>query len=182
MKKTQRKKNKNDNRLLDFIEKRVVILSALVVLITLYFILPTWNNINRIDLILTTLITIIVTLIGTLITALTILIAIMNTKSVKTICKNNLWGSFINYFISPILTGISSILYILYTMYILKTTYINKVDIILISMFSIMFIVGILRVGYILILIMKQIPDLEYNDDNSKGTEIDKNDIIRNLK
>ena len=149
----------------------------------LYFKLPIWNNINRIDLILSSLITIVITLIGALITALTILIAIMNTKSVEEICKNNLWGNFINYFISPIVSGIILILYIIYTMYILRTTYVNKIDFIVIVTLLAMFLAGILRVGYILIVIMKQIPEFDYNKPSSEKSKIvDKDEFKKNLK
>lgn len=183
MKRTQGNKYKKNYTILNFLERRIVIIFAIIVLAITCLTLPTWNNINKVDIILTSLITIIVTLMGALITALTILIAIMNTKSIKEICKNNLWGNFINYFISPIIVGIILIFYTLYTMIILKTTYVNKIDIMLISVLSTMFMVGILRVGYILILIMKQIPELEYNNDGKvKGTEIDKEDVKSKLK
>ncbi|MCI9259531.1 MULTISPECIES: hypothetical protein [Romboutsia] len=183
MKKTQKDSIGKSNIIIEYIEKSIVILSGILIAFMLYFKLPIWNNINRIDLILSSLITIVITLIGALITALTILIAIMNTKSVEEICKNNLWGNFINYFISPIVSGIILILYIIYTMYILRTTYVNKIDFIVIVTLLAMFLAGILRVGYILIVIMKQIPEFDYNKPSSeKAKRVDKDEFKKNLK
>lgn len=181
--KTRRDLMKESDNFIELLEKRFVLFLGILTAVILIYKLPMWNNIIKVDLILGALITIVITLIGALITALTILIAIMNTKSVKEICKNKLWDNFINYFISPILIGILLILYIIYTMYILRTTYVNKIDFIIIASLLSMFMGGVIRVGYILIVIMKQIPELDYSEEKSKkSTRVDKDDFKKNLK
>ena len=64
MKETQKNQAQNRNKLLEYIEKSIVILSGIIILILMSFNLPTWNNMIKIDLILTSIITIVITLIG----------------------------------------------------------------------------------------------------------------------
>ena len=64
MKKTQKDSIGKSNIIIEYIEKSIVLLSGILIAFMLYFKLPIWNNINRIDLILSSLITIVITLIG----------------------------------------------------------------------------------------------------------------------
>lgn len=167
-------------KLQNFLEKYIVFLVCIISIVVLLFISPSSIEISKIDILLSSLITIIVTLIGVLITALTILIAIMNTKSIKKICENDLWDKFIGYFVSPIIMGVLTLVYLIYETIILTGSTVSKINIIVMSTLMIMFLVGIVRVGYILIYLIKVVPKLESHQEDE--TAIDKEDFSRGMK
>lgn len=168
------------SKLQGFLEKYIVFLVGIISIVTLLLISPSSTKIYKIDILLSSLITIIVTLIGVLITALTILIAIINTKSIKKICENDLWDKFIGYFISPIVMGILSLIYLIYTTIISTGEIVSKIDMVVVTALVVMFLFGIIRVGYLLIYLIKTVPKLE-NQETNEDT-IDMESFSRGMK
>ncbi|EQH09364.1 hypothetical protein QOW_1463 [Clostridioides difficile Y215] len=158
---------KSGNILDKMFEKYSVILPGIITIIMCIKIFPNVLNIIKIDVLLSSLTTITVTLIGILITALTILVAIINTKTVKILCKNKLWNKFINYFITPIILGIILLVYLIYIMCILKNEIVFKFDITIVLALLIMFLSGIIRIGYMLIVIIKVTPEVDETKEHS---------------
>ena len=159
-----------------FIEKYMTIIISISILVISIIKLPKLITISKMDLMLSSVITITLTLIGILITALTILLAVMQTKAIK-LLKLNLRDKLIGYIIKPIFIGFIMVIYLLYSIYIIKDKTIHKFDLTCMMVLLSMFICGVFRVGWVLGQMLKCIPHAERISDEQAIDIIDEDDF-----
>lgn len=169
-----------NEKFISFLEKYLVALIVLFSFIFMLFKIKTpFVTINKFDTFMSSIITVVVTFIGALITAITIIIALINTKSIKTINKNNLWNRFINFSIFPIVYGIILLMILLYILFLDETSLV-KIFFILVTSLFILFMLSIFRIGFLLVYILKNI--FVSNDDNNKPRELSDEDLEKMFK
>ncbi|SHH05672.1 hypothetical protein [Tepidibacter thalassicus] len=139
----------------------------------------------KIDTLFSMIVTVVVTLVGFLITSITILIGIIEKKIIKKINEEKMWNMLIYYFIEPIVSGL---LILLHSFYIIFKTGSDNIifnyRILIFIFLSVLFIVGIVRIGYMLVFILKILP-LENSDivyDEKSVTISQPEDAFRNQK
>lgn len=171
---------KNMNRYIfiidKFVEKYMTIIISISILVISIIKIPKLTTIAKMDLMLDSVMTITLTLIGVLITALTILLAVMNTKAIKAL-DTELWDKLIGYIIKPISVGFIMVIYLLYSICIIKDKMIHKFDLTCIMVLLSMFICGVFRVGWVLGHLVKCIPHAEKNDDEHAIDIIDEDNF-----
>ena len=169
-----------NEKFISFLEKYLV---ALIVLFSFLFMLfkikIPFVTINNFDAFMSSIITVVVTFIGALITAVTIIIALINTKSIENINKNNLWNRFINFSIFPIVYGIILLMILLYILFSSETSLV-KIFFILVTSLFILFMLSIFRIGFLLVYILKNI--FISNDENNKPRELSDEDLEKLFK
>lgn len=169
-----------NEKFISFLEKYLVALIVLFSFIFMLFKIKTpFVTINKFDTFMSSIITVVVTFIGALITAITIIIALINTKSIKTINKNNLWNRFINFSIFPIVYGIILLMILLYILFLDETSLV-KIFFILVTSLFILFMLSIFRIGFLLVYILKNI--FVSNEDNNKPRELSDEDLEKMFK
>lgn len=169
-----------NEKFISFLEKYLVTLIVLFSFIFMLFKIKTpFVTINKFDTFMSSIITVVVTFIGALITAITIIIALINTKSIKTINKNNLWNRFINFSIFPIVYGIILLMILLYILFLDETSLV-KIFFILVTSLFILFMLSIFRIGFLLVYILKNI--FISNEDNNKPRELSDEDLEKMFK
>ena len=169
-----------NEKIISFLEKYLVALIVLFYFIFMLFKIKTpFVTINKFDTFMSSIITVVVTFIGALITAITIIIALINTKSIENINKNNLWNRFINFSIFPIIYGIILLMILLYILFLDETSLV-KIFFILVTSLFILFMLSIFRIGFLLVYISKNI--FVSNEDNNKPRELSDEDLEKMFK
>ena len=169
-----------NEKIISFLEKYLVALIVLFYFIFMLFKIKTpFVTINKFDTFMSSIITVVVTFIGALITAITIIIALINTKSIENINKNNLWNRFINFSIFPIIYGIILLMILLYILFLDETSLV-KIFFILVTSLFILFMLSIFRIGFLLVYILKNI--FVSNEDNNKPRELSDEDLEKMFK
>lgn len=140
-----------------------VYLGIIMVFILHYFkLIPNEIKVERFDAVVSSIISVCITIIGFLITIITILIALMERRVMKFLMKHKGEELLSQYFSVPIILGVLIIIFSFYLAIVTGDDFkINNVQIIIMLVLCITFIIGVGRIGYALIFILKQIP-IEY--------------------
>lgn len=156
-----------------FLEKYITIICSLIVILIFTIAFLKLNikeiKIEKIDLLFSSIFTIITTIIGFLLTGLTIIMSLMQTRVMRIIRSNSGEKLLSKYFISPIVWGIISIVYMLIIGFSLNDDNIVKSgDILILLFFIVLFGVATIRITYFMKKMFLKISD-EYKANDAKA-------------
>ena len=145
------------NKIKRFLEEAYPYLLGLIMVVI--FMLSNIQSItvNRLELILNSVITVSITVVGFFITMVTILIGLVNKRVMKVIKKYKGDKLLANYFLSPIIFGSILVLYCFYLAYIIQGYTVYRTEILIFLFIVTIFIIGCIRIGYILLYILRMV-------------------------
>ncbi len=152
-----------------FIEKYSVYILTVAICLILFRFTPPNIKIEKFDTIISSLLTVVTALVAIVFASLTLLITLIDFNTIKILIKRNLWNLLISYFKLPIVSGFIVIVFSIIMLF--KTGSDNilpKNHFVFIASLFFMFLISIMRIGYILIIILKKIGEektVEKNKD-----------------